>query len=101
MEQVILGHPAVAQCAVIGVPADVEAGEDEVLAVVVASGDVDAAAIWAWCQGRMPGFAIPRFIRFAAELPRTPSEKIQKGELRGEGIKGAHDRMADAAGERL
>ena len=65
VEQVILGHPAVAECAVIGVPADLEAGEDEVLAVVVTAGDVDAAEIWAWCQGRMPGFAIPRFIRFA------------------------------------
>ena len=37
VEQAILGHPAVVECAVIGVPADQEAGEDEVLAVVVAS----------------------------------------------------------------
>ena len=43
VEQVILGHPAVAECAVVGVPADFEAGEDEVLAVVVAPGDVDPA----------------------------------------------------------
>ena len=86
-----------AECAVIGVPADVEAGEDEVLAVVVAAGDVDAAEIWAWCQGRMPGFAIPRFIRFAVELPRTPSEKIRKAELRTAGTAGAHDRTAEAA----
>jgi carnitine-CoA ligase len=95
VEQVILGHPAVAECAVIGVPADFEAGEDEVLAVVVAAGDVDAAAIWAWCQGRMPGFAIPRFIRFADQLPRTPSEKIRKAELRTEGTSGAHDRNSE------
>jgi crotonobetaine/carnitine-CoA ligase len=97
VEQVILGHPAVTECAVIGVPADEEAGEDEVLAVVVTAGAVDAAAIWDWCTGRMPGFAIPRFIRFAAARPRTPSEKIRKAELRTDGTAGAHDRTARVA----
>jgi carnitine-CoA ligase len=86
VEQVILGHPAVAECAVIGVPADVEAGEDEVMAVVRAREPVDAADLWAWCQGRVPGFAIPRFIRFVDALPRTPSEKVRKAELRDHGI---------------
>jgi carnitine-CoA ligase len=94
VEQVILAHPAVAECAVIGVPADQEAGEDEVLAVVVTAAPMDAAEIWDWCTGRMPGFAIPRFIRFAAALPRTPSEKIRKAELRAAGAAGAHDRSA-------
>ena len=35
VEQAILAHPAVAECAVVGVPADVEAGEDEVMVVIV------------------------------------------------------------------
>jgi carnitine-CoA ligase len=69
VEQVVLSHPGVAECAVIGVPAGVEAGEDEVMAVVTASGPVDAARLCAWCEGRMPGFAIPRFIRFVDALP--------------------------------
>jgi crotonobetaine/carnitine-CoA ligase len=43
----------------------------------------------------MPGFAIPRFIRFADQLPRTPSEKIRKAELRTDGTSGAHDRNAE------
>jgi crotonobetaine/carnitine-CoA ligase len=98
VEQVILGHPAVTECAVIGVPADVEAGEDEVMAVIAATGAVDAAQIWAWCEGRMPGFATPRFIRFVQALPRTPSEKIRKAELRDSGITaGTHDRTATPA----
>jgi crotonobetaine/carnitine-CoA ligase len=45
----------------------------------------------------MPGFAIPRFIRFAAALPRTPSEKIRKAELRTDGTAGACDRTARVA----
>jgi crotonobetaine/carnitine-CoA ligase len=98
VEQVILGHPAVTECAVIGVPADVEAGEDEVMAVVATAEAVDAAEIWAWCEGRMPGFASPRFIRFVQALPRTPSEKIRKAELRESGITAdTHDRTAAPA----
>lgn len=84
VEQALLGHPAVAEVAVIGVPADSEAGEDEVMAVIVASADgvVDADSVWEWCRGRIPEFAIPRFLRFVAALPRTPSEKIRRNVLR-------------------
>jgi len=34
------------------------------MAVLVTTGTVPAAEIWAWCAGRLPGFATPRFVRF-------------------------------------
>ena len=86
VEQALLGHPAVTECAVIGVPADVEAGEDEVLAAVVVSATVEPAELLAWCEGRIPAFAIPRFVRVVDELPKTPSEKVRKAALRDDGI---------------
>jgi crotonobetaine/carnitine-CoA ligase len=86
VEQAILGHPAVVEAAVIGVPADVEAGEDEVLAVVVTSEPVEASEILTWCEGRIPAFAIPRFVRVVDALPKTPSEKVRKAALREDGI---------------
>lgn len=86
VEQAILGHPAVAECAVIGVPAGIEAGEDEVLAAIVADGTVGAGEILDWCEGRVPEFATPRFVRFVDALPKTPSEKVRKAALRDEGI---------------
>jgi crotonobetaine/carnitine-CoA ligase len=86
VEQAILGHPAVVECAVVGVPADVEAGEDEVLAVVVTSEPVRPAEILTWCEGRIPAFAIPRFLRVADALPKTPSEKVRKAAIREDGI---------------
>lgn len=86
VEQAFLQHPAVSECAVIGVPADVEAGEDEVLAVVVVSGHVDCAELLLWCEGRIPAFAIPRFIRVVNALPKTPSEKVRKAALREDGV---------------
>jgi crotonobetaine/carnitine-CoA ligase len=86
VEQAILAHPAVEECAVIGVAAGVEAGEDEVMAVLTLAKPVPAAEIWQWCRGRIPAFAIPRFLRFVDALPKTPSEKIRKAELRGAGV---------------
>ncbi len=86
VEQAVLAHPAVLECAVIAVPATIEAGEDEVMACVVAPGGVDAAQLWEFCAQRVPAFAVPRFIRVMDALPRTPSEKIQKLELRNTGV---------------
>ena len=63
------------------------------MAVVVTNGDVDPKEIWDFCKGRIPEFAIPRFMRFVDALPRTPSEKIQKSVLREQGITpNTHDR---------
>lgn len=95
VEQGLLSHPAVLEVAVIGVAAESEAGEDEVMAVVVASAPVTAQELWDWCDGRVPGFAIPRYIRIVGTLPKTPSEKVQKAQLRDQGITpDTHDRTA-------
>lgn len=82
IEAAVMGHPAVVEAAVVGVPADEEAGEDEVLAVVVLKEPVEPAAILDWCQGKIPAFAIPRYLRVVDELPKTPSQKIRKAVLR-------------------
>ena len=86
VEQAVLSFPSVVECTVLGVPADQEAGEDEVLAVVVTSDPVEPQEIWAWCEGRVPAFATPRYIRFVDAIPRTPSEKVKKADLRADGI---------------
>ena len=97
VEQAVLAHPAVQECAVVAVAAEVEAGEDEVMAVIVADADLDPDGVWEYCMGRIPEFAIPRFIRIVDELPRTPSEKIQKSVLRAAGITSdTHDRTQAA-----
>ena len=94
VEQAVLSLEQVAECAVIGVPADGQAAEDEVMAVVVlAEGAfLDAAEFWAQCERRMPSFAVPRYLRFVDELPKTPSGKVQKAPLRADGVGEALDR---------
>ena len=95
VEQALLAHPAIGEVAVVAVPADEEAGEDEVLAVIVPEpgAEVSAAEAWTYADRRLPYFAVPRYLRFVAELPKTPSEKVRKVELRAAGVgAGTHDR---------
>jgi len=98
VEQVLLAHPAVVECAVIGVAAGVEAGEDEVMAIIVLdpAAPVTAAELWTFCDGKIPSFAIPRFVRYVDALPKTPSEKVRKTELRADGVTAdTHDRTIE------
>jgi carnitine-CoA ligase len=95
VEQALLGHDAVLECAVIGVAAESEAGEDEVMAYLVTGREVDPAEIWDWCTGRVPTFAVPRYVRIVDALPKTPSERVQKAQLRALGVTtDTHDRLS-------
>jgi crotonobetaine/carnitine-CoA ligase len=84
VEQAILENPAVLECAVIGVPADSEGGEDEVMlfAVPAPNHELHVDELWAWAEKRLPSFTVPRYIKIMNALPKTPSEKVQKVELR-------------------
>jgi crotonobetaine/carnitine-CoA ligase len=88
VEAPIREHPAVADVAIVAVPADMEGGEDEVKACIVLNPDrsVTFAALMEWCEERLPAFAVPRYIEFMDSLPKTPTEKIRKGVLRAAGV---------------
>jgi crotonobetaine/carnitine-CoA ligase len=88
VEEVLASHPAIAEAAVVAVPADEEGGEDEIKAVVVAAAGagVDAEQVWSWCDERLPYFAVPRYVELADELPKTPTSKVRKHELRAAGV---------------
>ena len=82
VENAVFGHPAVADVAVIGVP-DERWGET-VKAVVVLKPGASASAedIIAHARSRIAGYKAPRSIDFVAALPRNPSGKILRRELR-------------------
>jgi crotonobetaine/carnitine-CoA ligase len=86
VESVISSHPSVLESAVVGVPSDV--GEEEVKAVVVLKDNHSATEeeLVRWCEPRMAYFAIPRYIAIRAEMPKTPSERVEKFKLKNEGI---------------
>ena len=88
VESVVIGHPAVKECAVIAVPSEIAGGEDEVKACIVVEegGRVTPEELLDWAEDRMPYFAVPRYIEFMGALPRTPTEKVQKQVLRQNGL---------------
>lgn len=82
VEAVILQHPKVFDCAVIGVPDPMR--DEAINAFVVLHQDQQATGeeIIAWCRNRLAKFRVPEFVEFRSELPRTSVGKIQKHILR-------------------
>ena len=80
VEAVLEAHPDVVEAAVHG-RVDSEWGE-AVVATVVAAPEVEAEELRAWCAERLAKFKVPKDIAFAVALPRTPSGKVARKELR-------------------
>lgn len=83
IEQSILELTVVIECAAVAVPAT-EGTEDEIALFVVANGPLDEDEVRAWCERRLPRFALPRDVYLIDELPKTASGKIKKAELRAD-----------------
>ncbi|EMR05658.1 2-succinylbenzoate--CoA ligase [Bhargavaea cecembensis DSE10] len=80
IEQVLVGHPAVAEAGVAGV-------EDErwgqvPAAFIVGREDVTAEELETFCRERLARYKVPKHFRFVAELPRNASNKLLRRELR-------------------
>lgn len=80
IEAAILAHPSVVEAAVIGVPDD-RWGET-VKAILVTSGSLDIKSLNQFLKGTLADFKFPRSLELVDALPRTPSGKLKKHELR-------------------
>ena len=81
-------HPGVLECAAVGVPSELE-DEDVKVAVVVRSGTtLEPPDLVAFCEERLPRFMVPRYVEVVDALPRTPTDKIAKYQLRAAGDHG-------------
>jgi long-chain acyl-CoA synthetase len=82
IEELLLTHPAVGQCAVVGVP-DERLGEDVKAFVVRKPGQAAAEAeIVAWCRERIAVYKAPKYVEFTEALPMSATGKILKRVLR-------------------
>ncbi|SHH14579.1 AMP-binding protein [Pollutimonas bauzanensis] len=85
VEAVLDACPEVLESAVIGVPSEV--GEEEVMAVVVLQPGkcISPEDLIKFCEGKLAYYAVPRFVEFAASLPKTGTQKIQHSVLKERG----------------
>ncbi|MBR0799636.1 AMP-binding protein [Bradyrhizobium jicamae] len=86
VELEVAAHPSVREAAAVSVPS--EHGEDDVLvAVSLAEGKtLDPAELIQFLRPRMAHFMVPRYVRILADLPKTPTNKVEKYLLRRDGV---------------
>jgi crotonobetaine/carnitine-CoA ligase len=86
VENEVIANDAVLEVAAIPVPSDLT--EDEVMIVVapVVGKTIDPLALFEYLRPRMAHFMLPRYIRVIDELPKTPTQKVQKHLLKEDGV---------------
>ena len=82
VESALFGHPAVVDVAVIGVPDERWGEAVKTVVVKKADADVSPGELIDWARKRIAGYKLPKSVDFIGALPRNPTGKILKRELR-------------------
>ena len=81
IEEVVVAHPDVLECAAVGIP-DERTGEALRVFVVPRHPGLTADALREFCRANLTGYKMPREFVFRAELPKSNVGKILRRELR-------------------
>ncbi len=79
-----MGHGALADVAVHAVPSEMTEDDLKVTATRKEGAALTEEELFLWCVDQLPYFALPRYIEFRSELPRSPVGRVLKRELRDE-----------------
>ena len=86
VESIIMGHGQIADVAVHAVPSPLTEDDLKITATRVEGATVNEEELFLWCVEQLPYFALPRYIEFRTDLPRSPVGRVLKRELRAEGV---------------
>jgi crotonobetaine/carnitine-CoA ligase len=89
VESIIMGHGAFADVAVHAVPSPLTEDDLKITATLAEGESITEEELFRWCIDQLPYFALPRYIEFRTELPRSPVGRVLKRELRDEGVTAA------------
>lgn len=89
VERVFMGHGALADVAVHAVPSPLTEDDLKVTATLEVGATLTEEELFRWAVDELPYIALPRYIEFRAELPRSPVGRVLKRELRDEGVTAA------------
>ena len=82
VEEILYGHPAVLEAAVVGVPDEARGEEVKAFVTLKSGSEASAGELLAYCRERMAKFKCPKSLEFLPRLPKGPTGKILKRQLR-------------------
>jgi crotonobetaine/carnitine-CoA ligase len=86
VESTLNNHPDVLECAAYGLPSPLTESEVAIAVTLHPGSTVNPTELLDFCNGKIPHFAIPRYVRFMNELPKNHAQRVQKFKLRDEGL---------------
>jgi len=86
IEEAAITHPGIVEAAAVGVPAENGVEEEVLLCIVAAEGvELDLVEVIVFLARTLPRYLVPRWLRIHDELPKTPTSRVRKTELRALG----------------
>ncbi len=82
MEEVLYRHPAVGECAVVGVPDPVKGEVVKAFIALRPEARLTAEEVEAYCREHLAPYKVPRAVQFIGEIPKSAAGKILKRVLR-------------------
>jgi carnitine-CoA ligase len=86
VERILMSHGSLADVTVHAVFSELTEDDLKITATLKEGATLTEEALFRWCIDQLPYFALPRYIEFRAELPRSPVGRVLKRELREEGV---------------